>query len=911
MKIFKRTIAFIIAFSMIFGIFAATALAAEDASGDAAEDQTQSIQKVAADEDLPQGVPYRETNLPSFDEDATEDVRGLAPDEYVQSEEDFQEDGQLRSSMEDGSQAQVFASQIAGLQAAKSDQKVYETQVWLNQNYGLGIPEDGKPGTVVSEGLVMAFQIELKKRHPEFPDPTGYFGDTTLAYCPTLSTSSPEEDAIFIEIMQRGLFCKGYDPTATTGVYGMGTTSAILVLKSDAGLGNVDGRFAQPDIVKASLSSDAMKLVSGGDSKIRQIQQYLNCHYEDYIGIGPCDGYYSRDTNKALIYALQAEEGLDTSTANGAFGPTTKSLCPTLSIGDSRNNFVTVAQFALYCNGYNSGTFYGSLSESILMAAQSFERFVALPTRNTIDLDVWMALLTSTGNPNRDGTAADCSAIMTPSKVKALHNDGYNIVGRYLTGTVGGTTSKALTRSEMQTIFNEGLNLFLIYQDAHGQAVSLDYFTYEQGVSDAAAACNAANALGVPSNAVIYFAIDYDMMDSQATNYAVPYFKGINAAKNGDSSFNYQIGIYSSRNTCSKVSNNGLACSSFVSDMSTGYSGNLGYSLPSNWAFDQVQEYTLGSSDGKFGVDKDVCSGRYTGFNSSGPVADPNETFFNGVDSIYKMAIDYTNGDVQRSNELVCQVLRREKYNGVKWSKTAGSIDMNFYNQASASVDLNQLKSIYDPATGTTIESAHLAATLNAVLYKTLTYDGLTGYEIGIEGLDAAVNDFAGWGGDLITAAGNVQYDINHGYTDYTERARYYIGNQANDGSFAFDDMLEDMDGYNMGIKALESGVGISTLIRSYYSQSGECHARFSNFYTKFSDLYDDTIYSSDMKTNLYNRIMDICTSQSIIISTVRRVILIYAESGSGNFANPNSQALTASANVFFNYIIGHVASES
>lgn len=907
MKTLKRTISFIVAFSMVFGVFAATALAAEDASGDVAEDQTQSIQKVAADEDLPQGVPYRETNLPSFDEDATEDVRNLAPDEYVQSEDNSQEDSQLRSSMEDGSQAQAFANQIAGLQAANFDQRVYETQVWLNQNYGLGIPEDGKPGTVVSEGLVMAFQIELKKRHPEFPDPTGYFGDTTLAYCPTLFTSSPEEDAIFIEIMQRGLFCKGYNPTATTGVYGMGTTLAISILKSDAGLGNADGSFAQPDIVKASLSSDAMKLVSGGDSKIRQIQQYLNCHYEDYIGIGPCDGYYSRDTNKALIYALQAEEGLDTSTANGTFGPTTKSLCPVLSLGDSRIKFVTIVQFALYCNGYNPKAFDGHFLDSILIAAQSFERFVALPTRNTIDLDVWMALLTSTGNPNRDGTASDCSAIMTPAKAKALHNDGYSIVGRYLTGTVGGTTSKALTRSEMQTIFNEGLNLFLIYQDAHGQAVSLDYFTYGQGVNDAIAAYHAADALGVPSKAVIYFAIDYDMMDSQVTNYAIPYFEGINSLRSDN---DYRVGIYSSRNTCSKVSNNGLAYSSFVSDMSTGYSGNLGYGLPVNWAFDQVQEYTLGSSDGKFGVDKDICSGRYTGFNSSGPVADPNEAFFNGLDSLYKIAIDYTNGDVQMSNELVCQVLRYKNYNNWMWDATAGFINKDFYNKVSKSIDFDQLESIYDPVTGTIIESSHLMATLNAVLFKTVNFGDLTDSMSGVTNLDATVNDFAGWAGDLTTAACNVQYDINNGYTDCAERAKYYIGNQVNDGSFKFDDMLADVDGYNMGIQILRSGAGIVTLIRYYYSPSGDCYSRFSNFCTHLTDLYDDT-YSSDVKTNLYNRVMDICTSFGVSIYYIRSSISSMFAEKHVKSSDPDHQTLTAVANVFFEYIMEHLASEN
>ncbi|MBD5074763.1 hypothetical protein GUF45_24665, partial [Xanthomonas citri pv. citri] len=81
-------------------------------------------------------------------------------------------------------------------------------------------------------------------------------------------------------------------------------------------------------IMKALLDMSAFKLVSGGDSRIRQIQQNLNRDYNDYIGLMPCDGLYGRDTNKALIYALQKEEGMSTSVANGFFGNGTTSLCP-------------------------------------------------------------------------------------------------------------------------------------------------------------------------------------------------------------------------------------------------------------------------------------------------------------------------------------------------------------------------------------------------------------------------------------------------------------------------------------------------------------------------------------------------------------------------------------------------------
>ena len=99
----------------------------------------------------------------------------------------------------------------------------------------------------------------------------------------------------------------------------------------------------------------------------------------------------------------------------------------------------------------------------------------------------------------------------------------------------------------------------------------------------------------------------------------VPHFRGINDYFNKVNS-KYRIGIYGSRNICNTVASENLSCSSFVSDMSTGYSGNMGYRLPDDWAFDQFYEYTFtnyDNYDGDFALDKNVASGRYTGFNGN------------------------------------------------------------------------------------------------------------------------------------------------------------------------------------------------------------------------------------------------------------------------------------------------------
>lgn len=64
-----------------------------------------------------------------------------------------------------------------------------------------------------------------------------------------------------------------------------------------------------------------------------------------------------------------------------------------------------------------------------------------------------------------------------------------------------------------------------------------------------------------------------------------------------------------------KSINSGLAQTAFVSDMSTGYSGNLGFSMPRQWAFDQFIEFTIGSGNGAVGIDNNAVSGKDKGFN--------------------------------------------------------------------------------------------------------------------------------------------------------------------------------------------------------------------------------------------------------------------------------------------------------
>lgn len=533
------------------------------------------------------------------------------------------------------------------------DEQVLRAQQWLNQNYGddplfSGIDEDGITGSFMFSALTEAWQIELRKQgHTELPV-TGTFASMTKALSPSLYVGS---ENVFVQILQFGLLCKGYAVYDDDGYFGTQTQHGIITLQLDAGLGDKTQEFASPLVEQAVFSPEYYVKVARGDSRIRSIQQSLNYDYLNYIGLGPCDGIFSRFTAEALVYALQAEEELPTDVANGNFGPTTTSCLPTIPYDNNAtsyydeyysetaiSDFIKIAQYALYCYGhgeydalapdyskYDPGDFNGQFNEQTKAALHTFQQDVGLPERDIIGKNEWMALLVSTGNPDRDALACDCAEkIDTPEKAQAIINDEYTVVGRYLTGTIYDANyvpvSKALDEQELTVLKDADLQVFAIYQDAKEWYLANpdkedlhDYYDYDQGVIDAAKATSAALNLKVPIGHYIYFAVDYDFYEFEVEEMIIPYFQGINdyAASHF---MPYSIGIYGARNTCSLVRKAGLSSSSFVGDLSTGYSGNLGFPLPEDWAFDQVKEYRLYHANGDFGIDKDVTSGRYMGF---------------------------------------------------------------------------------------------------------------------------------------------------------------------------------------------------------------------------------------------------------------------------------------------------------
>lgn len=722
---------------------------------------------------------------------------------------------------------------------------VLQVQQWLNQIYGSNpayerVQEDGITGWGTIRSLIRALQIE-----ENIPAPNGNFGPATKAACPTLSINtdySKQKVQNEICILQGALYCKGYGPGGFTGQFKEGTRDAVKKFQSDAGLANPDG-VATPMIFEALLNMDAF--VNLGDAKIRTIQQNLNRDYSKVIGLMPCDGIYSRSTNKALIYALQIEEGI--AEPNGTFGPSTKSLCPTLSVGNSKTKFNLILQYALYCNHYDPNGFDGQYGSGMKAAVAAFQKFAALPSDGIAGMQTFASLLVSTGDNTRKGTACDCAKTVTPEKAATLKANGYKIVGRYLTGPY------KMTASELKTIFSQGLSVFPIYERA---ATKVDYFTSSQGKTDASNAVAAAIDFGFSSGTIIYFAVDYDAVDSEVTSNIIPYFEGVKKQFNRFNPKQYKIGIYGPRNVCSRVAKAGYSSSSFVCDMSTGFSGNLGYTLPTDWAFDQIATKTIGSGTGAIEIDNNIASGKNTGASSVNPnsgvddsfVTTENQKFFNQVDILYNTAVKLATvyADVNNksdevthiANQLVAQYLRKDSYDGAMWIGTAGPIDEAFVDNANTALNNEPINLLVDPKTKTEIDTEHLMATFNTIIYSPLQ----------------VFIDYAGWAGDLVTLTKDMQNHSDN-YSTLYDAAKDLIGNRNTDSitSFSEADLIGDVDAMNL---ASNSGTGstakpINNVVRSYYTSGYTTRFTqflkngFSNSFTTLYDKAEDSLNSN------------------------------------------------------------------
>ncbi len=505
--------------------------------------------------------------------------------------------------------------------------EVKTLQTWLNNRYGsnsnfVQVDEDGIVGYKTYKALIRAVQIELNVSPVD-----GLWGDGTSAAFPSLSInsdSSDEKTSRLIYILQGGFFCKGIHPGGLDGVFGESTKAAVETLETQAGLTTTTG-VASGMIMKALLSTDAYTLLDGGDAKIRTIQQALNDKYNAYIGLIPCDGIYTRTSSRAMIKAIQVEhkKQYPSVTVDGIWGADTRKKCPTLQRHGTITNkqYVYLLQYALYINGYDPNGFDGGFGAGVQKAATNFQAFVGLTADGVVGPQTWASLMVSYGDPNRTCKAADCMTPLTEHTAALLVEKGRTTIGRYI---VGGS-NKCLTEDELKIIKAAGLKLLPIYQlNARG----VDKFTRSTGLFGGYKAYEQYKALKLPDGGTVYFAVDYDVMQREITSNIIPYFQGIKDRLEELGNTSFSIGVYGPRYVCTRLYEAGLTTSSFVSDMSSGYSCNIGYPLPKNWSFDQILNTEISNDYWSLEIDNDlICSARDTSLDLSvGSASAPTAT---------------------------------------------------------------------------------------------------------------------------------------------------------------------------------------------------------------------------------------------------------------------------------------------
>jgi len=735
------------------------------------------------------------------------------------------------------------------------DAQVLKAQKWVNATYATRTgyttcPEDGLTGWGTIHSLTRALQIEIGASPP-----SDAFGPTTLAKLTALGDiQSSTSNTNIKTIVEGALYCKGYSGGSLDGSFNVSTLAGIASLQADMGFSSsAFSNRLTAKMIKALLTMDAYVLLPAGRSATRTMQRWLNSTYigrADFFII-PCDGLFSRGVQQALVRGIQYSLGAADGAADGIFGPNTKSGLQangTVSIGSAdtgSKHFVQLFKAALTFNGRTPDL--GTTTYTTETAAQtlSFQQFVQLPQTSSGDYQTWASLLVSTGDADRKGKAMDCRTPFNAARAAAVKAAGYETVGRYLTGAV----DKTLTVTEISTIFAAGLRLFPIYQTT-GNVLS--YFSYDAGKIAGKAASDAARGYGIPDETVIYFACDYDATSDEIISNIIPHFRGVRQGI-ADGGGHYAVGIYGSRNVCSQVSSATLAISSFVSGMSTGFSGNLGFPLPQNWAFDQIKNLTLASgTSGQVEIDNDIRSGRDLGISSLTATPTPNDTFYTCLTWLEARAQEYfidVSTTLSRPN-LVAQYLRTRatdpvgKYEGPGFGTVAGEMNSSWIEYVnSAHPGVPALGVLQDPDTHFATDIAHLGASINAVVKHGLPSD-LT---------EVNLADFGSWAGDLITAATDF---INSGLPD-SEAFNYsldHIAGRGAEGLFKIGDFYADIDSIVLGDAIRTNGDWrLSELIKGYYRTATASQRRFDDFYEVRFNSSPETLYAASISTFFQN----------------------------------------------------------
>ena len=366
---------------------------------------------------------------------------------------------------------------------------------------------------------------------------------------------------------------------------------------------NYSGKKGFVKFEETDIDGIAKELPTGLNYHQHRVQMKLNSMCGTEFGLIAPSGLWERKSQKLLIKACQKGWGI--SNPDGIWGNNTKSKAPlvTKTNAASEKNIVLL-QMALAVNGYYTGEFDGKFDDKLYDSVYGYQDFICIGADGKVGKGTWASLLTSKGDTTRKGTALDSATRLDVETLLKLKKQGYTSIGRYLTNVSDTSMDKKITKEELLAFKETEMKIVPLYQTTGNYE---DYFSKKnRGEEDAKKAIKAAKEFGFEKDTTIYFAVDYDVTLESIKSVIIPYFEEIN--KTMEDSF--KIGVYGSRAVCNALEKEKLATSSYVSDMSAGFTGNIGQQMPKNWAYDQFAETTIEG----IGADKCIVSPREAGF---------------------------------------------------------------------------------------------------------------------------------------------------------------------------------------------------------------------------------------------------------------------------------------------------------
>lgn len=192
------------------------------------------------------------------------------------------------------------------------------------------------------------------------------------------------------------------------------------------------------------------------------------------------------------------------------------------------------------------------------------------------------------------------TAEKTTRKLPQLKQAGVMTVIRYI-NPLNTRADKDVDAEEAHAIVANGMRLGLVCEGWGGAGpggigASINQTRGEQD----AIVCRsyAANEVGAPAGACIYFAIDTDASSVEIQNFVLPYFRSVFRIMNDRTRQGpiYQVGVYGSGLVCQVVQTSGLAQLTWLSQ-STGWRGYKDYKASMNWALLQHMPQQIAGLD--------------------------------------------------------------------------------------------------------------------------------------------------------------------------------------------------------------------------------------------------------------------------------------------------------------------------